>query len=60
MLNLAVMMLVAALSVCAVGCFVMLRPKTAAILAIGGLVIFGLGVAHDIAYPPQPIVAVLG
>jgi hypothetical protein len=53
-------MLVVALSVCGFGCFVMLRPKTAAILAIFALVIFGLGLAHDIAYPPQPIVAILG
>jgi multisubunit Na+/H+ antiporter MnhC subunit len=60
MLNLAVMMLVAAFVLVACGCFVMLRPKAALVFVICGLVIFGLGVARDMAYPPQPTIVVLG
>jgi hypothetical protein len=36
-------------------CFVTLRPKSAAVLAMLGLMIFGYGVARDTMYPPPPI-----
>ena len=52
MVNLAIMAIVVALMFLACTCFIMLRPKTAAIFAVCGLVIFGCGVVRDVFDPP--------
>jgi len=53
MLNLAIMAVVFALAFSAGTCFVTLRTKMAAVLALAGLLIFGCGVVRDTLDPPQ-------
>jgi len=53
MLNLAIMAVVVALAFSAITCFVTLRTKMAAALALTGLLIFGCGVVGETLDPPQ-------
>lgn len=59
MVNLAIMAIVAAFMLLACACFVMLRPKTAAVFAVCGLVIFGCGVVRDTFDPPPGMAMVV-
>ncbi|GLS21508.1 hypothetical protein GCM10007874_45250 [Labrys miyagiensis] len=59
MVNLAIMAIVVALMFLASACFIMLRPKTAAVFVVCGLVIFGCGVVRDTLDPPEGMATVL-